>query len=81
MLDIHFWDFVQYVASHRNHVWKAVVLKVVAFRKKTPSPSSGTAAATKFSVKCTAAVLKALLLDYGRNGLGNVNMEIYEVLF
>lgn len=74
MLDIHFWDLVQYVNSHRNHVWKAVVLKAVALRKRTPSSSI-----TKFSAKCTSSVLKALLFDYGRNGLGNVNMEIYEV--
>lgn len=77
MLDIHFWDLVQYVNSHRNHVWKAVVLKAVAINKKSSGQS--TSKATKFNVKWMAPVLKAVLLDYGRNGLGNINMEIYEV--
>merc|ERR1719499_1257327 len=64
MLDIHFWDLVQYVNSHRNHVWKGVVLKVVSIRKKSTSSGQSASAINKFNVKWIGPVLKAVLLDY-----------------
>merc|ERR1712154_415349 len=68
-MDIHFWDFVQYINSHKFHIWKKVINKLINNKKSKIN---------KFQRNRISEIIKQTLIDYGRNGLGNVNMEIYE---
>jgi len=72
MMDIHYYDFVQYVMSHTGHVWKKVIQPLVAHKQKQKRKSNA-----GIDIKRMEQVLQKVLVDYGRNGLGNVNMEIY----
>merc|ERR1712154_41875 len=71
-MDIHYWDFVQYAQSHKQHIWKKVINKLLLSNK-----SKQQKVINKFNINKISKVLKQTLIDYGRNGLGNVNMEIY----
>eukprot|EP01083_Nonionella_stella_P015540 43479_1 len=70
MMDMHYFDFVQYVNSHKGHVWKTVVHKAIKSKKKKKDLS-------KLNMNKIGKVMEAMLMDYGKNGLGNMNMEIY----
>lgn len=67
-MDINYHDFSQYIRSHKHYVWKNVIFQSL---EKSESNSN------YFEFSELRKVFHAMIYDYGVNGLGYVDMQIY----